>query len=85
LVALLGDVDADGLREAEGIVHELRRSSIARRRLHFHPGQRVEFDSAKRGVIQGVVTRIASVNVLVDAGPMGQWRVSPGLLRSLEG
>ena len=85
LIGLIGDLDVEDLREAEGLVHELRRTRIAAKRLQFHAGQRVEFTSKTRGVVQGVVTRIASVNVLVDAGEMGQWRVSPGLLRPVDG
>lgn len=85
LLAALSGLDADELREASEIAHELRKIKAAAKRLQFHVGQRVEFNSSKRGLIQGVVTGIASVNVLVDAGPKGQWRVSAGVLQPVEG
>ena len=85
LLAALSGLDADELREAKEHVRQLLQAKVAAKRLQFHVGQRVEFHSLKHGLVQGVVTGIASVNVLVDAGPLGQWRVSAGVLQPVGG
>ena len=81
LLAALGGLDADELREAKEHVRQLLQAKNATKRFQFHVGQRVEFASTKRGLVQGVVTSIEAHSVLVDADEKGQWRVSPEHLR----
>ena len=46
-----------------------------------HLGARVKFTSTKRrGIIEGVVTKINKKSVKLNCGPEGRWTVSPALL-----
>lgn len=70
-----------------------QRDRITRRiRLSFSPGDSVEFNSKKGGLVQGTVIRLMKKNVLVQAEkklPGGtsypvEWTVHPSLLRTRE-
>ena len=84
------EIDIDRLSEAElidlnhRIVERLRFLAQTRahaRMLEFRIGDRVCFQAAEHGSIEGMLTRYnrKTVTVITDDGR--QWNVSPGLLR----
>jgi len=64
-------------------LNHLDRQEQAVAALAFNIGQRVKFESKKRGVISGVITKVNQKTVNVKTETL-TWRVSPSLLTVVE-
>jgi hypothetical protein len=90
IAALIRRVDTtEGMNEVVELI-KVQRARIARISAHrFSPGDAVEFDSKKAGLVRGTVLRLMKKNVLVEVEkklsggatyPI-EWTVHPTLLR----
>ena len=52
--------------------------------MKFRVGDKVQFDSAKRGTVSGKIMKVNRKTVKVRADDMVMWTVSPGLLKAQE-
>jgi hypothetical protein len=77
---------SDTIREGFKVLKEAHRLSQQRIAMKFYPGQKVAWDSRKKGIrMVGTILRVNRTSISIrPTDSLGTWKVSPSLLSPVE-
>jgi len=84
LLDLISSCNSDDLKDASTMMKARWNALATMSVMKFRVGDKVQFDSAKRGTVSGKIMKVNRKTVKVRADDMVMWTVSPGLLKAQE-